>query len=957
MRKICLLILSAICFFGVAGNGIAFKENKNQWPSTVLFGADYKSTHFFVNENGFNFCVYDGNDINKAQQARHEEKAGNTDVAKHRVKGHNYNVVFNGASFLNCGKLKPLQEYYNYFIGNDESKWAGNVKAYEELLFSNVYPNIDLKLYSNKGSIKYDLMVKPQADISQIEVHYESVAGLTLRNGNLMVETSVGVITEQKPYAYQFIKGKKVEVICNYELKDDNTVVYVLPNGYNTHYELIIDPTIIVCSYSNSLVWSNCSGATYDLFGNIFVQALCENGYPSTPGAFQLSHDSLLDDIITKYNATGTAKIFTTYLGGNDQDILQNIVVTNSDITIFGYTHSSNFPVTTGVFDTSYNDTAGNHTDFFISKLNLNGSALIASTYIGGSNSDGINTLAISSDVSHFGNMLVDKQGNIYVCSSTNSTDFPVTTGTYQIAKNGTNVDNIVFKLDSTLQTLVYSTYVGGTSVENAFYSKLVNGNELLISGTTGSANFPTTPGSYNPIKNGGRDIYVLHLNATGTGIIASTFIGTTGNDFGYFIDTDLNNDVYVSAHIGLPASFTSTPGLYNVSSARSAIIKLNSNLSSVIYQTKFGTANFYENLAFKVDSCQNIYLSGIVTNGTYPVTADKFQNYNHGSELYITVFSTNMLSLKFASYFGGKNDEHTDGGTSYFSDKGILYQGICVNKGNLPTTAGAYQTTYPTTDTLEYNDGFVKIDLQNFIKANSSYGTGIKGCAPFEANFNSFTNTGGTSTWNFGDGSSVSHQANTSHMYNAVGNYTVTLIANDSTTCNKTDTVRSIMEIINPADLKITGNSIICDNQSLILKAETNDFVAFTWNTGATTNTISVETEGIYTVTANNGGCDTKETIAVTYLGTTIDALFPNVITPNNDRANDIINLNKFNFTKVSFCVFDRWGLEIFKTEKTDAIFNPENCNDGTYFYTLNYTTACGDSEIKTKGFITVFK
>lgn len=952
MRKIYLLILSSIYLVSFAGNAIPFKENKNQWPTNVLFGADYRCTKFFVTNNGFNFCVYDGNDIHKAHQTKHEEKSENNLISKQLVKGHNYNVIFNNASFLNVSKFSPLTEYYNYFIGNDESKWAGNVKAYEELLFSNIYTNIDVKLYSNNSDIKYDIIVRPYGDIRQVELNYKDIHHLSIKDGSLIVETSVGNIIEQKPYAYQIIKGKKFEVICQYILKN-NTVTYNLPYGYNDNYELVIDPTIVVCSYDNSPVWSNCNGASYDEFGNIFVLGQADAGYPITAGAFQIICDSLFDNIVTKYNPTGNTKIFTTYLGGDNYEFIQNAIITNNEICVFGITYSTNFP--TNAFDTSYNDTIANYSDFFVSKLDLTGSSLLASTYIGGAGRDGVNSVVVATESGHIGNMLIDPQGNVYVIGATNSINFPTTSSAFQTIKNS-GVDNVAFKLDPTLQTLLYSTFFGGTNNENAYDSKLVNGSELLICGSTQSTDFPTTAGVISPIKNMGRDMYVFHLNSTGTGMIASTYIGTPTNEYAYFIDTDDNNDIYVCGYMGTTPTFTPTPGLYSTATGRSTIYKLNSSLSSIIYKTRFGSATFLEYTAFKIDSCQNIYLAAITTGTNFPVTADKFQNHNQGSDLYITVFNTNMLSLKFASYFGGKNDEHVDGGTSYFTDKGVLYQGICVNRGNLPTTAGAYQTTFPTLDTMAYNDAFVKIDLQNFVTTTSSYGAEVKGCPPFTANFNSFTNTG-TNSWNFGDGSPSSNQQNTTHVYNSIGNYTVYLVANDSTTCNKTDTVKSIVKIINPSQLNITGNTIICENQSIVLKAETNEAVNYSWSTGATTSTISVTTEGTYTATINNGGCDTKQIIDIKHAATTIDAIFPNVITPNNDKANDVIDLSKYNFTQVSFSVFDRWGIEKYKTDKIDAVFNPASYTDGTYFYTLDYQTACSDSKTKTKGFITLFK
>lgn len=963
MRKsyiLLFLIIIQIC--SIANTGIIFKENKNQWPKNVLFGADYKTTKFFVNDDGFNFCIYDGNDLHKSSEAQHGQKVDENGTYldnKQRVKGHNYKVVFNNASFLNITKSKTLTEYYNYFLGNDKAKWTGNVKAYEEILFTDIYNNIDLKLYSNSIGIKYDLIVKPHANINGVELNYKNINNIFIKDGNLVVETSIGNVIEQKPYAYQIIKGRKIEIKCEYNLKTKNTVGYNLPNGYNTNYELIIDPTIIVCSYSNSTVLSTCWGASHDKLGNIYVSGISLIGYPTTIGAFQISFDSLYDNTITKYDANGTTKVFSTYLGGSKIDLIQNVIVTNTDITVFGQTFSDNFPVTSNAYDTSYNDPIYNNTlDFYISKLSLTGSNLIASTYIGGSGNEGINVFTGNTGssvlgVEFTGNMEIDTSGNVYVTSSSVSSNFPVTSGAFQPNKK-LGIDNVAFKLNSNLSVLIYSTFFGGASNENAVYSKLVNGNELIICGTTLSPNFPVTSGVISTVKKANADMYVLHLNSLGTNIITSTFIGSSANDYAYLLDIDINNDIYVCGYTSSSSSFSATSGLYNNPNGRCTIFKLNSNLSTIVYQTKFGTQQFLQYTAFKVDSCQNIYIAGFANTNNLPVTSNKFQDYNKGSDLYIAMFYTNMLSLVFGSYFGGEHDEHTDGGTSYFSDKGVLYQGLCINKGDIPTTPGAFQTNYPSTDTTYYNDAFVKIDLQSFIKTTSSYGPEIKGCAPYTANFSSFSNTG-TVSWNFGDGSPVSSQQNAIHNYIAIGEYEVYLVASDTNTCNKTDTVKSIIKIVNPTNLIITGNPKLCDDGSTLLTAETNEPVTFNWNTGAITNTVLAQSEGVFEVTTNNGGCDSKQTLELKQYYTNLNGIFPNVITPNNDAINDVIDLSKYSFTQVTFTVFDRWGSEKFKTEKSDGIFNGKNCTDGTYFYTLIYTNECNSSETKTKGFITV--
>jgi PKD repeat protein len=963
MRNICVFIFLTLQGYVFSDTGIPFKENKGQWPGHVLFAANYKTTSFFVNTDGFSFCILDGNDLKKGHDTKYHSRFTENEpdqTGKCFVKGHNYSVTFNKASFSSVTKPAALKEYYNYFLGNDEKTWVGDVKAFEHLLFNNIYKNIDLRLYSNNDDLKYDLIIKPHADVTQLELTYENTGGLSLKNGSLVVQTSVGVVVEQKPFAYQIIKGVKTEVACEYVLKTDRTVTYNITGNYNANNELVIDPTVVVCSYSGSHAWSNCNGASYDAAGNIFVFGTSEAGYPVTTGAFQMAFDSIYDNTITKYDATGSNKLFSTYLGGSRSESIQNIVVTQTAITVFGRTNSPDFPVTANAFDKVLNDTTTNITnDLFLCRLNLAGSSLLASTYVGGSANEGINILTSTgttySEFNFTGNMVVDAQENVYMSSCTASADFPVSANAFQPFKLQ-GFDNVAVKFDPTLSTMLYGTFFGGSGQENALYCKLVNNNELLITGTTGSNNFPTTPGVISPTKSPGNDMYVFHLNSSGSGIIASTFLGTGANDFAYMLDSDLNNDIYICGSISNTGMLTSTPGLYSNPTGRNTIYKINSALSSVIYKTKFGTAQRLECTAFKIDSCQNIYIAGITDVPGFPVSLNKFQDYKGSSDLYIAMFNTNMIALAFGSYFGGKNDEHTDGGTSSFSPDGILYHGICIHNGDLPVTGGAYQTTIPTSDSTFYNDAFLKADMQSFVKATSSYGAEITGCAPFNAQFNSFPNTG-TVTWDFGDGSPLSSQQNTTHLYNSVGQHTVQLVASDTGTCNKTDTVQSLLKVINQSNLAISGNTFLCNNSPVLLTAQTSDTVTYNWSTGATTSSISVQSAGMYSVIINNGGCDTQQSVEIRQLNENINDVFPNVVTPNNDKVNDAIDLKTYGLTEVNFTVYDRWGHEKFKTEKTDAVFSGSDYADGTYYYSLNYKTNCSDTVIRTRGFITVFR
>ena len=189
-------------------------------------------------------------------------------------------------------------------------------------------------------------------------MNYKYTNGIELKNNKLTIKTSVGEVKEYEHYAYQIINNKKNKVKCNYVLLDNVTVGFDFPEGYNKNYTLTIDPTVIVCSYSGSSVWSNCIGSSYDEFGNIFVLGYSASGYPTDTLAFQDTSNGIgggFNIILSKYNPTGSIKIFSTYLGGNKSEIPQNVIINKYGVYIYSQTTSTNFPVTIGAFDTTAN--------------------------------------------------------------------------------------------------------------------------------------------------------------------------------------------------------------------------------------------------------------------------------------------------------------------------------------------------------------------------------------------------------------------------------------------------------------------------------------------------------------------------------------------------------------------------------------------------------------------------
>lgn len=970
MSKPFFIVFFVLTSFTHAGvPGLIFKENKGQWPEKVLFGTEFLNTKFYINRNSFSYCISNPQDLERLHDyIHHRDEAPKQSRVVH---AHNYEVCFVGGNLTGVTKAKERSEYYNYFLGNNKNKWANSIKAYQNLLFHEIYKGIDLQLYSNGANLKYDVIIKPNANVNDLKLNYKYIDGIDIVNNELIIKTSVGHVTEKQPVAYQIINGKQNQVKCKYVLLADNTVGLSFPEGYNKNYELIIDPVVVVCSYSDMPNHGDASACTYDDSGNIYSFGYGEFGYPTTTGAYQVNYGAHFDYALSVYNSTGSTKLFSTYLGGDSLDFPMTAIVKNNEITLFGQVLSRDFPCTTSAFDTTYNGDF----DFAVSKLNLSGTSLLASTYIGGSGKDALNNFASNSnDFGYYGEMVCDTSGNSYIISATTSTDFPVSSSALSTTKTGLT-DACVFKLDKTLSNIVWSTYLGGNRDESGKAIRLDGTGGAYLFGITTSSTFPVTSGVIQTTKNGGSvvaDLFVSHINSTGTALIASTYLGTTGFDYARIMDLDESNNVYLLSHLQVPSQFTPTPnGIYSNANGFNAIYKLDPSLRIELFRTKFGnlvsgpspgTSPYLNATAFKVDSCKNIYIAGYGQNSFF-TTPNAFQpTYGGGpTDMYYAVFSANCSSLKFASYFGGKNPnfsfmitygEHSDGGISHFDNKGNLYQSICIN-GGLPTTSNAFTPT-KLSDTLHWNDAFVKIDFQTFINASSSYGANITGCPPFTPTFVSTTNTGST-YWNLGNGvTSTSNSVTTT--YTALGNYNILLVVTDTSTCNRYDSIKSSLAVINPTSFDLGDDIPACFNSKTLLQANVSA-LTYSWSTGQTTPNIYVNQLGSYTLTINNGGCNSSDVINVVLGEKKLSERFPNVVTPNGDNVNDIIDFVKYDFEEIEFVVYDRWGRERFKTNNPIDVWNPSALDNGTYYYVANYKSSCIGKHATDKGFISIFK
>ena len=716
---------------------LEFVENKGQWEGTTRYAATLPAGRLFVGPTGFTYSFLDP--VALRSHAHHGSPDATATSSSDVLRGHSYSVTFEGANpapELVGETVTPAP--YNYFRGNDPKHWASNARGFRQVRYSNLYPGVGAVLYENTSQhFEYDFLVNAGAKPAAIRLRYTGLDKLSLTpEGNLLIETSVGKITEQAPKAWQDIKGQRVVVECAFELQG-NTVGFRL-GKYDRRHALTIDPTVIFSSFTGSTSDNWGYTATYDAQGNMYSGGTVFGpGYPTSPGAFQTTFRGVADIGIIKYNTavTGsTARLYATYLGGSNDEAPHSMVVNpQGELVIMGFTESNNFPTTTGAYDNTANGAA----DMFVAKLSANGSILTGSTLLGGSGNDARtgndrlgNSAVYNYGDQYRGDVMVDGVGNIYVASSTNSTNFPTPNG-YRTSYQGGASDGVAVKLSADLRTLLWATYLGGSEADAAYSLQLDATRGVYIAGGTTSTNFPVTSGSYRPSAFGGTDGFVLHLSNTGSTLLQSTYIGTAqAYDQVFFVQLDAADNVYVLGQTqgNLPIS----PGCYGVANGRQFIQKLTPTLSTSIYSTRFGSGRTLSPdislTAFLVDDCERIYISGWggeVNNAGnttgLPVTAGAIQSTTDGSDFYLAQFRPGMQSIEYATFYGerGGSGEHVDGGTSRFDKKGVVYQAVCggCRSNSSPSTSGfpvpPGANTYSTrNNSTNCNNAAFKIDF-----------------------------------------------------------------------------------------------------------------------------------------------------------------------------------------------------------------------------------------------------
>ncbi len=756
---------------------LQFIENKGQWDSHVKFNAATSNGHFLVTSHGFQVLMHNMDDLDRVQERMHGHRSSKTSTASKAkptklpgnsaslkaaapadssnliIRSHLYDVSFvNASENAELVADKPLPTYNNYFIGNDHAKWASNCQVYQGITYRNVYPNIDVRYYTDQGNLKYDIILHPGANPDLIAMKYRGTSGMSVKNNQLITHTSVGDVKGLEPHTFQQNANGRKDLECRYELGKDSVVRFKIKD-YSPDATVIIDPTLVFCTFTGSPADNWGYTATYDADGNFYSGSIIlndwnnGNGFPTRPGAFQdtfsggdQSDGGFEYDVgIMKFNSNGSTMIYGTYLGGKGNEQPHSLIVdASNNLVIAGRTSSPDFPTKcTNCTNGTYGP--GGYYDIFITKLSANGDNLIGSMKIGGSQNDGVNIAPKYADLPvpmgqssirlNYGDdgrseVALDPAGNICLSSCTQSADFP-TVNPFQ-ANIGGLQDGVFIKTDPGVQTVLASSFLGGSGNDACFVVDISPiTSEIYVGGATESTNLPGTGkmATLHPTNQGGIDGFVSVLDPTGTNLIETSYFGTNTTDAIYGIKFDAKGFPYI-----MGTTYSSNWPIVNApwsqKGGKQFIAKLQPDLSAYVYSTVFGKGATYPDLsptAFLVDRCENVYVAGwgggLETEGCGPgqtecavynnsntsglsITAGALKNHTDNMDFYFFVLQKNAQSQLYGTWFGqdGELGDHVDGGTSRFDKQGTIYEGICANcysaslhPTNVPTTPGTW--------------------------------------------------------------------------------------------------------------------------------------------------------------------------------------------------------------------------------------------------------------------------
>ncbi|MDK9699691.1 MAG: hypothetical protein OEM52_06080, partial [bacterium] len=649
--------------FAFTGNTPGFVENRGQWNSRVNFMAN--------SENGIRWWFTSTGPVVEVISATVTNSEATTpenidpEYPSGVINGHVFPIRFlNESNEVIRGV--PLGEspqitVSNYLLGSDKSKWAPGCRHFDRVVYKNVWQGIDVVYRWEENRVKVEYVVAEHASPESIKLGYESLLlppSVDIASGDLLLQTSLGVVRELLPYAYQIETGRQIPLPTHYSLDADGFVTFTFPNGYDNTLPLVIDPLAF---------------GTY-LGGNVLdqIQSMCTNSnahyvcgytssttFPVTVGAYQNTFDGgTYDAFYAKMARDGYSLYFCTYIGGASTDAAYSISEANNqgETFIAGETQSSDFlPGTTEGWDIVHN---GGY-DQFLVRLNSNGSAIVNGTYIGGSSNDRCWAMAVTD------------AKEPYIIGWSNSSNYPTSSNAYRQSNSG-SWDAIIAMFDSSLTNRIASTYLGGTQDEKG-YGIALGTQGVYVIGTAVSANFPVTTSGYQRTYGGtgpygGGDAFVSILAGDLSSLTYSTFLGGSSDDYGRAILPTTDGFIITgyTFSTNFPVS-SNAAQIANHGSNDCFLAKFTNQGSNLFYSTYFGGTGADYAMTIAPYNGVSVWIAGNTFGNNYPITNNCHQNASRGiSDGILSLMAVDSGAVPYSSYLGGTGNDFISDITNY---------------------------------------------------------------------------------------------------------------------------------------------------------------------------------------------------------------------------------------------------------------------------------------------------
>ena len=633
-----------------------FTENQGQWSTEIELMATVSFGHIALTGSGI---FYDITDPNGGGNILHYE--------------------FENGNRPDPKGIDPLDHTTSFFYGNDPDSWVEGAYNFMSARYEDIWDGIDLEFNLKDETAKYQFILDSGASKNDIMIRLRGHERYSISGDDLIIELEGGTVVADSGLKAFYRDDPNEGVEVGFDMISEDLIGFQVYD-WDRSRSLVIDPLLEYSTYIGGSETEWDGRMELDDSGNVYITGTTfSSDFPITPGAYLTQYQNG-DAFVMKMDPKYSRLIYSTYIGGSSAEYGLDIALDDDgSVFLMGNTLSEDFPTTEGAYDRNLSD----YMDIYVLKLNSTGSGLIYSTYFGSTGRDSGVDIELDGD------------GNAVVTARAVSEDYPVTEDAYDSTFNGGWDDIGIFKLNSTGESLIYSTMIGGRGFDYPVESILIGDDLLYVSGCSNSSDLPTTSGSYDPTYNVPTNkirgnTFVICFNLSSSGLEFSTFVGI-GYANGIAMDNNLN--IYVTGYT-TSSGFPVTPSAFNRTlrgKTDGFVYKLKGDGSGLFYSTLLGGSKEESCTAIAVNSTGTAFVTGGTSSQDFPTTKGALRTNSLVGDMFVTTITPPGNEIGYSTYLGGTSQDKPCDISVVSENRSLLYGET--SSSDFPVTNGSYQT------------------------------------------------------------------------------------------------------------------------------------------------------------------------------------------------------------------------------------------------------------------------